>query len=474
MKKQFQIGLIGLATMGANFARNFANHKISTLVFNRTTEKTDNFIKEFGNEYLAGAKEIKEFISKLERPRKIILMVQSGPAVDQVIEQLIPYLQAEDILIDCGNSHFKDTEKRQQDLAAKKINYIGCGISGGESGALHGPSLMPGGDKKAWQQIKPLFEKVSAKDFSGKPCVTYLGETGSGHFVKMVHNGIEYGLMQLIAESYDILKTLGKFSNEELSKIFKNFQKNSNLKSFLLEITAKILAKKDPTTSPKNSKYLIDLIKDSAKQKGTGKWTTFTAMDLGIAIPTINNAVDARIISGDGPNREISKSLKVRTIKSAISKTQLIKLVENSLELTSIMAYEQGFSVITKASKEYNWNFDMQEISKIWQGGCIIRSSYLKTLESCYSKDQKISQKANTGLVKLFASDKQKNWRKLISLAVQNAIPVPALYGSLSLYDAYAKSRLPQNLIQAQRDFFGAHTYERLDKPGTFHTDWEN
>lgn len=472
-----------MATMGENLALNIANHGFKISVFNRTTEKTKKFIEKFEKKYsnkssknslLTGTYTLKEFVSSLETPRKIILLVKAGEAVDAVIHELKPLLTKNDILIDCGNSHFKDTERRQIELNKNNLNFIGCGISGGEEGALKGPSLMPGGDKEAWKKIRQIFEKIAAKDFSGLPCTTYIGPHGSGHFVKMVHNGIEYAIMQLIAESYDILKNIGKFSNSELAKIFTDYGKTKNLKSFLIEITAKIFTKKDPF---KNSKYLIDFIKDSAGQKGTGKWTTEIAHDLGIYTPAINVAVDARIVSGDTKVRAMSQGMLKQNITAKkltpLAKKNLIKQVENALELATILCYEQGISLISKTSKEYNWNLNLAEITRIWQGGCIIRSSYLKDLTSALNPaNQKAALSAFQKIMKTLNGEKQKSWRKLLALALESGVPIPAFYACLSYFDSYAKARLPQNLIQAQRDFFGAHGYERTDKEGSFHTEW--
>lgn len=469
-----QIGLVGLATMGANLARNIANKGFHISVFNRTTEKTENFIKDFGEEAgdkLHGSKTLKDFVKSLEAPRKIILLVKAGQPVDDMIAELSPLLDKNDIIIDCGNSHFKDTERRQKELAIRGLNFIGCGISGGEEGALHGPSLMPGGSKEAWEKIRPILEKVAAKDFEGKPCVVHIGDLGSGHFVKMVHNGIEYAIMQILAESYDILKNIGKFTNPELAKIFADYGKSENLQSFLVEITAKIFSKKE------GSKFIIDYIKDQAGQKGTGKWTTELAMDLGIYSPTINVAVDARIVSGDTKVRAMSQGMLKQNITAkkltASGKKNLIKQVENALELATILCYEQGISLISKTSKEYNWNLNLAEITRIWQGGCIIRSSYLKDLTTALNPaNEKLALSAFQKIMKNLNGEKQKSWRKLISLSIESGIPVPAFYACLAYFDSYAKARLPQNLIQAQRDFFGAHGYERTDKEGSFHTEW--
>lgn len=469
-----QIGLVGLATMGANLARNIENKGFHISVFNRTTEKTEKFIQDFGKESggkLHGSKTLKEFVASLEAPRKIILLVKAGQPVDDMITELSPLLDKNDIIIDCGNSHFKDTERRQNALASQGLNFIGCGISGGEEGALHGPSLMPGGSKAAWEKIRPIFEKVAAKDFQGKPCVIHIGDLGSGHFVKMVHNGIEYAIMQILAESYDILKTVGKFTNPELSKIFAGYNKNSNLKSFLIEITTKILNKKE------DGKFIIDYIKDAAGQKGTGKWTTEIAHDLGIYSPTINVAVDARIVSGDTKVRQMSQGMLKQNIAAkkltSSGKKNLIKQVENALELATILCYEQGIGLISKTSKEFDWKLNLAEITRIWQGGCIIRSSYLKDLTTALNPaNEKAAMSAFHKIMKTLNGDKQKSWRKLMSLAMESGIPTPAFYACLGYFDSYAKARLPQNLIQAQRDFFGAHGYERTDKEGSFHTEW--
>ncbi|MBI5754303.1 NADP-dependent phosphogluconate dehydrogenase [Candidatus Peregrinibacteria bacterium] len=485
------IGLIGLATMGANLARNIANKGFRVSVFNRTTEKTEKFVKHAtksqsepkgeqnvseANSNLIGTYTLQEFVAGLETPRKIILLIKAGQAVDDMTAELSPLLDKNDIIIDCGNSHFKDTERRQKELAKHDLNFIGCGISGGEEGALHGPSLMPGGKKEAWKKIRPIFEKIAAKDFAGKPCVTHIGDFGSGHFVKMVHNGIEYAIMQLLAESYDMLKNLGGFSNSELAKIFTGYNKNPNLKSFLIEITAKIFVKKDPEDHSKNPHFLIDLIKDAAGQKGTGKWTTEIAHDLGVYAPTINAAVDARIVSGDTKTREMSqRMLKIQTTAKRLTpadKKKLVKQVENALELATMICYEQGIGLISKADKEFHWNLNRSEIIRIWQGGCIIRSGYLKDLAIALGADQKTAMTMFTKIMQNLGGDKQKSWRKVILLAVESAIPVPAFYATLNYYDSYAEARLPQNLIQAQRDFFGAHGYERTDKPGSFHIKW--
>lgn len=457
-----QIGLIGLAVMGQNLARNIANKGFSISVFNRTTEKTDEFIKEFGTEKLTGTKTIKEFVDSLETPRKIIIMVKSGTPVDAVIDSLTPLLEKGDIIMDGGNSFYKDTARREEELEEKELHFIGMGISGGEEGALNGPSIMPGGNEDAYKQVEPILQKIAADDEEGGKCVTHVGPDAAGHFVKMVHNGIEYAIMQLIAESYDMLRKLGKLTNEELEKLFMEWNKNENLSSYLIEITSEIFAKKE------DGKDLIDLIKDRAQQKGTGKWTTFAGMDYGVTTGIINAAVDARIQS-DAPGRgAIALPLSI-TGTPLPKKDELITLAKNALELTTILCYFQGFDLIQTASKEYNWNIDICETARIWRGGCIIRSKLLPKFQDLYNKTPSPTK---TEMLNEFEGEKQANWRQFASLGISNGIPVPATQAALAYYDSLRNQPLPQNLTQAQRDFFGAHTYERIDKEGTFHTEW--
>ncbi len=458
-----QIGLIGLSTMGANLARNIADKKIPIIVFNRTYEKTGKFIMEFGNKYLSGEKNIKNFIRKIAKPRKIIILVQAGDPVDEVIKNLTPHLDKNDIIIDCGNSNYKDTLRRQIDLHKNQIYLIGCGISGGEQGALHGPSIMPGGEKKAYKEIETILKNIAANDGEKGKCVTYIGPQNSGHFVKMVHNGIEYGIMQLIAESYHLLKKISGLNNTELAKIYKKWNSKGLLKSFLIEITSKIFAKKDTASSG----TLIDKILDSAGQKGTGKWTTEAALNYGVAIPTINAAVDARIISSAKEFRKTeSKRYKLFKIKTSTS----IKEIEMALELSILNAYAQGFQLLFVAGQNEKWNLNISEICRIWRGGCIIRSEVLPLYQKIFAGNKKTADKIR----KKFNEKNQKSWRRVVAIAAQNAIPIPAMSASLHYFDAYRTEHLPQNLIQAMRDFFGAHGYERLDKKGSFHTDWEN
>lgn len=450
--------------MGANLARNAARNGAKVAVYNRTSEKTDEFIREYGSEGdFVACKTLKELVDSLESPRPILIMVKAGKAVDAVIDELAPLLLKEDIIIDGGNSHFPDTDRRTEELKKKKIRFIEMGVSGGEEGALNGPSMMPGGDKSAYEELKPLLLKMAADDGDGGKCVTYIGDNGAGHFVKMVHNGIEYAIMQLIAESYDVLKSEGGKSNAELADIFSAWNEGEDLNSFLIEITAKIFAKKE------EGKDVIDLIKDAAGQKGTGKWTTEAALDFGVAIPTINAAVDARIISGSEGDRMRAGEFP-ETLEQPYSKPEkLTSRVRIALELSVICAYMQGFSLMESVSKDKKWNLDFSDIARIWRGGCIIRSAFLKKMEAVYTKK---GSEAKKEILTRFDGESQLDWRRVVSIGTGRGIPLPAMSSALSYYDSLRREHLPQNLIQAQRDFFGAHTYERLDKKGTFHTQW--
>jgi 6-phosphogluconate dehydrogenase len=456
-------GLIGLGTMGAALARNINSRGFTVSTYNRSFEKTEAFLKEFGSESLSGYEKIEDFIQSLEAPRKIILMIKAGGAIDTVVEQLAPLLEPGDIIIDGGNSHYKDTIRRETELAKKNMHFIGMGISGGEEGALEGPSMMPGGSPEAYKAIEPIVMAAAADDGLGGKCVTHIGNNGAGHFVKMVHNGIEYGIMQLTAEIYDILKTLGKFTNQELGETFNDY--NKDLNSFLLEISADIF------TYPED---LVDKIKDTAKQKGTGKWTTIAALDYGVATPTINAAVDARIMSGSHELRDRrAESPEVLNSEVEIPSKEVLKsMAQSALEASSICAYSQGFELLIAASKEYDWNLNLSEIARIWRGGCIIRSNYLEFFQKTYSDNIEDVNKTLPKLIKKLSGEAQSNWRKIIEVAIAHGIPTPTLSASINYYDSVRKSRLPQNLTQAQRDYFGAHTYQRIDKEGVFHTKW--
>ncbi len=461
-----QLGVIGLGTMGANLARNAARNGVRVFLFNRTTEKTTEFMQKFGEEgKFVPTETLRQMVSEMSSPRAILLMVKAGDPVDAVMEELLPMLEKGDILIDAGNSHEGDTERRAQRLKKLGMHFVGMGVSGGEEGALMGPSMMPGGDKAAVEILLPMFRKMAAKVGSGS-CVAYMGPDGAGHFVKMVHNGIEYGIMQLIAESYDLLRTLGRFSNKELAGVYREWSTSDDLGSFLMEITAKIFTVKDPDTG----KDLIDLIADAAGQKGTGKWTTETAMNLGISVPTINAAVDARILSGEVEHRSRrSKEFpESHAPVPAMSKKTVAETVRSALALSIICSYAEGFELMAKMSSEKKWNLDLAEIARIWRGGCIIRSRFLEILERAQAGDGT----AKKAVLKKLGGKDQLRWRQAVMWGIAKGVPLPATTSSLWFYDALRRERLPQNLIQAQRDFFGAHTYHRTDKPGVFHTEW--
>jgi len=466
------LGVIGLGTMGANLARNAASRGATVAVFNRTTETMKEFIKAHGNEGdFVACETYQQLIEALPAPRAILIMVKAGAAVDGVIEDLRPHLSPGDILIDGGNSLYSDTDTRVKHVEEHGIHFVGMGVSGGEEGALRGPSMMPGGDQRGVESILPLLEQMAADDGAGGKCVTFIGNGGAGHFVKMVHNGIEYGIMQLIAEAYDILKTIGGYTNEQLAETFSAWNTGEDLQSFLVEITAKIFRKKDDETKKGE---LIDYIKDAAGQKGTGKWTTIAALDLGVAIPTINASVDARVLSGDETNRKISQMLpeELDTSEPMPQPEKLRSIVRSALELSIILCYEQGFGLMKKASEEYKWNLDLGEIARIWRGGCIIRSAYLAKLQAAYGTDKRAATAANEAVMERFQGNRQQDFRVLLQLTASRGVPTPALSASLNYYDAYRKERLPQSVIQAQRDFFGAHTFERTDRKGTFHSSW--
>lgn len=464
-----KIGVIGLAAMGANLARNIADKKIPVIVYNRTSKKTAEFIKNHGNEFTYSADTLEQFTASLEKPRKILLMVKSGVAVDEMIAKLTPFLEKDDILIDMGNSHYRDTESRIHQTS-EKFHFTGCGISGGEEGALKGPSLMFGGSEYEWEMIKPILEQISAKDFSGNPCVTLLGREGSGHYVKMVHNGIEYAIMQTIAEAYQILTLLFAMPAPQIGQIFDSFSK-SKLNSFLYEITATVLKK--PNES--DSGYLVDKILDKAEQKGTGMWTVIDAMERGIPVPTIAEAVMSRIISGNKEKRtKFSELYTVKHQRENLNLDEFIHFLDDALFAAMICSFAQGIELMQKASADNTWNLSIPEVLRIWQGGCIIRATQLKTLEKCF-RDH--AQAPDTHVFELPESESNlkgniSNLRKVVEISIKNRIPIPALSSVLAYFDGMTQERSGANLIQALRDAFGAHTYERIDRPGKFSSDW--
>ncbi len=463
------IGLIGLAVMGENLVLNMESHGFTVAVYNRTVSKVDNFINGRGKgKNLIGTHSIEELIANLKSPRKIMLMVKAGKPVDDFIELLVPHLEKGDIIIDGGNSHFPDTIRRTKYLEDKGFLYIGTGVSGGEEGALKGPSIMPGGSPQAWQHVKPIFQAIAAKVEDGTPCCDWVGENGAGHFVKMVHNGIEYGDMQLICEAYQIMKDLLGLSYEEMHSVFEEWNKGE-LNSYLIEITRDILNFKE------NGKPLVEYILDTAGQKGTGKWTVFASLDIGAPLTLIGEAVYGRTLSALKEERvEASKILTGPKLKFEGDKKQFIEDLMKALYASKIISYAQGYVLMRDAAKEYGWNLNYGGIALMWRGGCIIRSVFLGKIKEAFDKNPSLTNLLLAPFFKEKIETSQESWRKVISTAVLNGIWVPAMSTALNYFDGFRNSRLPANLLQAQRDYFGAHTYERVDKPRGefFHTNW--
>lgn len=464
-----QIGVIGLAVMGKNLALNIESRGYSVAVFNRSYDKTEAFLKNeaMGKNFI-GAKTIGEFVNALEKPRKILLMVQAGTATDATIDSLKPYLEEGDILIDGGNTFFKDTIRRNTELATAGFHFIGTGVSGGEEGALKGPSIMPGGKKEAYELVRPILESISAK-VEGEPCCTYIGPNGAGHYVKMVHNGIEYGDMQLICEAYFILKNVLGLTAEEFHQVFAEWNKGE-LDSYLIEITADIFTKIDEETG----KPMVDLILDTAGQKGTGKWTSQNALDLGVPLPLITESVFARFISAMKDERiKASKVLKGPTAQPyAGKKEELIESVRKALYISKICSYAQGFAQMRVASEEYDWDLRYGDIAMIFRGGCIIRAQFLQKIKDAFDRDPALPNLLLDPYFKEIVESYQHSLRQVLAVAIERGIPVPAFASAISYFDSYRTETLPANLLQAQRDYFGAHTYQRIDKEGVFHTNW--
>lgn len=462
-------GVIGLAVMGENIALNVERNGFPIAVYNRSREKTDAFMtKRATGRNVKAAFELKDFVAALERPRRILVMVQAGKPVDAVIEQLKPLLDEGDIIIDGGNSWFEDTDRRTRELEPAGFRYIGMGVSGGEEGALNGPSLMPGGTNSSYEFLSPIFTKIAAQVDDG-PCVTYIGPGGSGHYVKMVHNGIEYGDMQLIAEAYDLLKNVAGLDNTQLHQVFSEWNTTDELNSFLIEITANIF----PYIDPESKKPLVELIVDAAGQKGTGRWTVQTALELGVAIPTIIAAVNARILSSIRDERiAASKQLTGPNAKFNGDTKAFINKVRDALYCSKICSYAQGMALLGTASTTYNWDLKLGELARIWKGGCIIRAGFLNKIKHAYDQNGSLANLLLAPEFKQTILDRQTAWREVVMTAAQLGIPVPAFSASLDYFDSYRRDRLPQNLTQAQRDYFGAHTYKRIDKEGVFHTEW--
>ena len=470
MKQKADIGLIGLAVMGENLVLNMESKGYTVAVFNRTVDKVNNFIEGRGKDKnFIGAQSLEEFVASIERPRKVMLLVKAGKPVDDFIERLLPLLDKGDIIIDGGNSHFPDTVRRTEYVESKGLLYVGSGVSGGEEGALNGPSLMPGGSPEAWSHVKEIFQAIAAKVDGGVPCCDWVGENGAGHFVKMVHNGIEYGDMQIINEAYHLMKDLLGMDAFEQHEIFKKWNEGV-LDSYLIEITRDILAYEDEDGFP-----LVENILDTAGQKGTGKWTAVTALDLGIPLTLIGESVFSRCLSAQ-------KDLRVKASKTLIGKKpdfkgdkeQFVEDLENAIYGAKIISYAQGYDLMMEAAREYNWNLNYGGIALMWRGGCIIRSRFLEDIKKAFDNNSGLENLLLDPFFTNAVKSAEESWRRVCATALMNGIPVPAMTSALAYYDGFRSERLPANLLQAQRDYFGAHQYERLDKPRGefFHTDW--
>jgi 6-phosphogluconate dehydrogenase len=469
MTMQSDIGLIGLAVMGENLVLNMESKGFSVAVFNRTTAVTEKFVTTRGNgKNIIPTGTVEELIGALKRPRKVMMMIKAGKPVDQVIGEVAPLLKKGDVLIDGGNSLFTDTQRRFHDLEGKGIHYVGCGVSGGEEGALKGPSLMPGGSRESYELIAPIFRKIAAQ-VDGEPCCRYMGPDGAGHYVKMVHNGIEYGDMQLICEAYAILKNVLGLKAEELAEIFAKWNQGA-LESYLIEITASIFRKKDPDTG----KPMVDVILDKAGQKGTGLWTLQSALTQSVVISTINAAVEARVISSRKDERVASSKIlpQPELPKFEGDREELIQSVHDALYASKIVSYAQGMELLGAASTTYKWDLNFGDIATIWRGGCIIRAKFLNRIVEAYARNPNLHNLLLDEYFTDIIARTQHNWRIAVSTAINYGVAAPAFSASLAYFDSYRSARLPANLLQAQRDYFGAHTYERVDKPGIFHTDW--
>ncbi len=470
MNELKDIGLVGLAVMGENLVLNMESKGFGVAVYNRTVSKVDNFINGRGQgKNIKGCHSLQELVNSLKKPRKIMLMVKAGQAVDDFIEQLIPLLDPGDIIIDGGNSHFPDTTRRTKYVESKGLLYIGTGVSGGEEGALKGPSMMPGGSPQAWEHVKEIFQSICAKTPEGEPCCDWVGENGAGHFVKMVHNGIEYGDMQMICETYSLMKQGLGMTNEEMHQTFAEWNEGE-LNSYLIEITRDILAYKD-----EEGKYVVDLILDTAGQKGTGKWTVISALDEGQPLTAVAEAVFARCLSALKEERvKAGKTLEGKVSKFDGERKAFINDLRKALYASKIVSYAQGYQLMRSAAKTYNWNLNYGGIALMWRGGCIIRSVFLGKIKEAFDKNPNLENLLLDPFFAKIVNDTQDSWRRIVSSAVQMGIPVPAISSSLCYFDGYRSAWLPANLLQAQRDYFGAHTYERVDRPrGEFyHTNW--
>ncbi|WP_263706083.1 NADP-dependent phosphogluconate dehydrogenase [Shouchella tritolerans] len=467
MAKQ-NIGVVGVGVMGRSLALNFESKGFSVSLYDVSEERIKEILDHNKGKRLVGTFSLEEFVHSLEKPRKIMLMVQAGQITDQVIDSLIPLLDKKDILIDGGNTYYTDTIRRSQTAAEHGIHFIGTGVSGGEEGALKGPSIMPGGQKEAYELVKPMFEKIAAQ-VNGEPCTTYIGPNGAGHYVKMVHNGIEYGDMQLICEAYSLLVNVLGLNAEELHSVFKEWNEGE-LDSYLIEITADIFTKVDEETG----KSMVDVILDTAGQKGTGKWTSKSSLDLGVPLPVITESVFARFLSAMKEERVKASQILSGPEKKPFTgdKQALIERIRQALYFSKVLSYAQGFSQLKSMSLEMNWNLQYGEIAKIFRGGCIIRAAFLQNITDAFERDASLDNLLLDPYFENISRKYQQALREVVALAVEYGIPVPGFSSAISYYDSYRSERLPANLLQAQRDYFGAHTYQRIDKEGVFHTNW--
>ena len=465
----YKVGVVGLGVMGANLARNIESRGLPVAGYDLNAAKTKAFVEgPAQGKAVIGVDRPERLMEALERPRRILMMVPAGPPVDSVIAHLKPHLAEGDILIDGGNSHFADTDRRCDELAAAGFRFMGTGVSGGEEGALLGPAIMPGGPREGWEALAPVFRAIAAKADDGEPCVDYMGPRGAGHYVKMVHNGIEYGDMQLIAEAYDVLSRGGGLSTPELAAIFSGWNRGE-LRSYLIEITATVLERVDEQTG----KPLVEMILDEAQQKGTGKWMSQNAFDLGAPIPTVNAAVEARLLSALKSERvAASRVLRGPSARFEGDRDKLVDATRQALYASKVTSYAQGMAMLRMASKEYGYGIDPGTVAKIWRAGCIIRADLLGEIRQAFARDPALVNLLVDGAFRDAVGERQAAWRHVVQTAVGLGIPVPAMSASLAYYDSYRSERLPANLTQGQRDFFGAHTYRRLDRDGVFHTDW--
>jgi len=466
------IGMVGLGVMGRNIVLNLEEKGFSASAWDAWPEPVARFRKETEGKKVSCFEDLAQFVQSLRKPRRIVMLVKAGDVVDKTIERLLPLLEPGDMLVDAGNEYFKNTERRALELESKKIRYFGMGVSGGEYGARHGPSMMPGGDREAWEELKPILTKIAAQHADG-PCVAYMGPGGAGHYVKMVHNGIEYGDMQLIAEAYDALKTLGGLDDDELAETFSKWNEGE-LESFLIEITARIFKQKDPLF-PDGDGRLVDQILDATGMKGTGKWTVQDASDLSVPVATIASSVEARILSAQKATRVAASKILPGPMPAApagLDKKQLVEDVKSALYASKMVSYAQGLGLLRAASELRKWDLDLGEISRIWQDGCIIRARFLGRIKEAYARD---AQLENLLLDPYFRGEleaRQAGWRRVVATAATQGLPLPTTMASLGYYDSFRRERLPANLTQAQRDLFGSHTYKRLDREGDFHTEW--